>query len=125
MTLAGADGEVVDMPGKGRRMASRQAELGRRRRRQNRASAAVAAPPAGPPPNAAPVAEPQRDSTAPAARETPQQQRPAPAPAQPAPSRSRGDRPAAYNYMVPEVRRISIMAGVLLVGLIALSFVIP
>ena len=113
------------MPGKGRRMASRQAELGRRRRRQNRASAAVAAPPAGPSPNAAPVAETQGASDAPAARETPQQQRPAPAPAQPAPGRSRGDRPAAYNYMVPEVRRISIMAGVLLLGLIALSFVIP
>ena len=113
------------MPGKGRRMASRQAELGRRRRRQNRASAAVAAPPAGPSPNAAPAAEPQGDSTAPAAREAPQQQRPAPAPAQPAPGRARGDRPPAYNYMVPEVRRISIMAGVLLVGLIALSFVIP
>ena len=109
MTLAGADGEVVDMPGKGRRMASRQAELGRRRRRQNRASAAVAAPPAGLSPNTAHVAE---------------QQRPTPAPAPAAPSRSRGDRPAAYNYMVPEVRRISIMAGVLLVGLIALSFVI-
>ena len=112
------------MPGKGRRMASRQAELGRRRRRQNRASAAVAAPPAGPSPNTAHVAGPQEDSSAPVAQETPQQQRPTPAPAPAAPSRSRGDRPAAYNYMVPEVRRISIMAGVLLVGLIALSFVI-
>ena len=109
------------MPGKGRRMASRQAELGRRRRRQNRgAGTAVADPPESAPSPAATLTAAQ-DSPAPAAP----QPRAAVSAAPRSGSRTRFDRPTAYNYVKPEMRRIFIMSGVLLAGLIGLSFVLP
>ncbi len=111
------------MPGKGRRMASRQAELGRRRRRQNRGvGTAVADPPESAPSPAATLTAAQ-DSAAPAA---PLPQPRAAVSAVPrSGSRTRFDRPTAYNYVKPEMRRIFIMSGVLLAGLIGLSFVLP
>ena len=113
------------MPGKGRRVASRQAQLGRRRRKPARpeggipssqASAAVAetqpvdsvdAPPARPaaPAGVSPEAAPAR-SVAAAPQRVP---------------RSRAERPTAYNFVGAEVRRILIMSGVLLAVLIVLA----
>ena len=117
------------MPGKGRRMASRQAELGRRRRRHNRGgNAAVAERPRASAPDgaAAPTAVEETTTAAPAAAPRPAQQTREPVEGSRSRSgpRSRFDRPAAYNYVKPEVRRILIMSGVLLAGLIGLSFVI-
>lgn len=116
------------MPGKGRRVASRQAQLGRRRRKPAR-------PDGGIPSSQAPaaVAETQpieaadTQPTRPAAparvdRET-VPARPVSAASQRIP-RSRAERPTAYNYVGAEVRRILIMAGVLLAVLIALAIFI-
>ena len=51
---------------------------------------------------------------------------PAPQPVeQPRPqSRVRGERPAAYNYVGSELRRIGVLATVAVAALIALSFVL-
>ncbi len=119
------------MPGKGRRVASRQAQIGRKRRRQGRATAAVAGGGALVTEESVPVAtaiqgaqaEPQ--SSAPASTsQAPVQPSPAQSTPQRNASRNRLDRPAAYNYVAPEVRRILIMSGVLLAVLVALSFII-
>ena len=121
------------MPAKGRRIASRQAQLGRRRRQQNRkteeslavsvaAPADIPAETAGPAANAAATgpaaAETARASTAgPAAT-------PARAPRRPAAGQTRTDRSAAYTHLGSEMRRILILAGILLAVLVGLSFVI-
>ena len=119
------------MPGKGRRVASRQAQIGRKKRRPGRATSAVAddghlvdvesAPVAtavpgaqAEPQSSAPVSAPQAPVQSTHAQSSPQRSAP----------RNRLDRPAAYNYVASEVRRILIMSGVLLAVLIALSFVI-
>ena len=116
------------MPGKGRRMASRQAELGRRRRRQNRGgNTAVAERTGSVGPGSVVAATAVEDIAAspPGASPRPVQQPREPvADAYRPGSRSRFDRPAAYNYVKPEMRRILIMSGVLLAGLIGLSFFI-
>jgi hypothetical protein len=39
-------------------------------------------------------------------------------------TRARLDRPAAYNYVIPEIRRILIMAGILLAVLIGISIAV-
>lgn len=119
------------MKGKGRRVASRQAEIGRKRRRQSRATADVAADghlvaeEDAPVATAAPGAQVEPQSSAPV---SPQQSPAQPSPARSSPQRNaprnRFDRPAAYNYVASEVRRILIMSGILLAVLIALSFVI-
>lgn len=106
------------MPSKGKRVAARQGSLRRRRgaqnQNQNRRPGAVAA---GNAPTAA-VSEP-----APAAAA-------ATAPLTAAPTsdgRPRGrryDRPAAYNYVGSELTRIGIFSGVLVVVLVAVSFVL-
>lgn len=118
------------MPSKGKRVAARQNNLRRRRGSGNRATPArnpaVAAPVASAGAQAAPDAA-VATSTATAAA-------PAPATAQaqasaigrPA-SGSRGrrfDRPAAYNHVGSELRRIGIYSGVLVVVLVAVSFVL-
>ena len=115
------------MPGKGRRVASRQAQLGRRRRKQNRG------------PSGAPAAEPDvkeatrstASSVATEAKEpaaTPQNAR-APVSSRPVavspqtrPARGRADLTSAYQYVMPELRRIGIISGILLVVLIVLAF---
>lgn len=117
------------MPGKGRRVASRQAELGKKRRRQTRGAAsvtaegseAVAVTPAVTTGETA-VATEVRESPPVAARSQPPVRSRSNAPqANRTPTRARLDRPAAYNYVMPELRRILIMSGTLLGVLIGLS----
>ena len=107
------------MPSKGKRVASRQGSLRRRRgaqnQNQNRRAGAVAdggAPTAA----AAAVSDP-----APAAATAP------PSAAATSAGRPRGrryDRPAAYNYVGSELTRIGIFSGVLVVVLVAVSFIL-
>ena len=111
------------MPSKGKRVAARQGNLRRRRSNSNRTNQ-----PANPQPvaAAATAAAPTAVSDAPAAAPAP-----TPAPAtratgrpQSQPLGRRFDRPAAYNHVGSELMRIGIFASVLLVALIAVSFVI-
>ena len=116
------------MPAKGRRIASRQAQLGRRRRQQNRKTeeslaVSVAAPADIPAETAAPAnaaAAPAAANSAPAGPAAV----PARAPRRPAAGQTRTDRSAAYTHLGSEVRRILILAGILLAVLVGLSFVI-
>ena len=120
------------MPAKGRRIASRQAQLGRRRRQQNRKTeeslaVSVAAPADIPAETAAPA---NAAATGPAAAETARSSTagsaaaPARAPRRPAAGQTRTDRSAAYTHLGSEMRRILILAGILLAVLVGLSFVI-
>ena len=109
------------MPSKGKRVAARQNDLRRRRGGANRATAVRN--PAAASPVAASVAEAENDRPPTTAA--------APAPATAAIGRpasaSRGrrfDRPAAYNYVGSELTRIGIFSGVLVVVLVAVSFVL-
>ena len=110
------------MPGKGRRVASRQAQVGRKRRRQIRGPSGAPAVGSG-----TAIAEQEEategaavvaEVTSPAARV---RQPVAPPSNLPNPWRIRGDRPAATNYVKAEVRRILIMAGSLTAVLILIS----
>ncbi|MCH7620497.1 MAG: hypothetical protein IH870_01210 [Chloroflexi bacterium] len=113
------------MPGKGRRIASRQAQVGRRRRRQLRGPSGV--PEAGSGTAIAEQEEAVVDAGAVAEIATTAARVPRPAaPAaarsnMPIPARLRGDRPAATNYVKAEVIRILIMAGTLTAVLILIS----
>lgn len=119
------------MPSKGKRVASRQNNL--RRRRGGPSRAAPARNPAAAAPAAAAVAEPEAERPAQAAAATatatvasPTQSRAESAIGRPS-TGGRGrrfDRPAAYNYVGSELRRIGIFSGVLVVVLVAVSFVI-
>ena len=120
------------MPAKGRRIASRQAQLGRRRRQQNRKTeeslaVSVAAPADIPAETAAPA---NAAATGPAAAETARASTAGPAaaparvPRRPAAGQTRTDRSAAYTHLGSEMRRILILAGILLAVLVGLSFVI-
>ncbi len=114
------------MPGKGRRVASRQAQVGRKRRRQLRGPSSVPGAASG-----TAIAEQEEaaeggavvaDVASPVARV---RQPAAPAATSsnaPIPARLRGDRPAATNYVKAEVVRILIMAGTLTAVLILISF---
>ena len=116
------------MPGKGRRVASRQAQLGRRRRKPAR-------PDGGIPTSQAPAAvaetqpvdavdtQPDRSADSAGVNREAVRSRPVPAVPQRV-ARSRAERPAAYNYVGAEVRRILIMSGVLLAVLIVLAIII-
>ena len=117
------------MPAKGRRIASRQAQLGRRRRQQNRKTeeslaVSVAAPADIPAETAAPAnaaaTGPAAANPAPAGPAA----TPARAPRRPAAGQTRTDRSAAYTHLGSEMRRILILAGILLAVLVGLSFVI-
>ena len=117
------------MPGKGRRVASRQAQVGSRRRRQHRGPSGT---PAGGPATANPDDEaasavateaPEAPAPQPKTEAAPEPRSAAPAPQRPA-ARTRTDRPAAYNYVTSEVRRILIVAGALTAVLVALAFFI-
>ena len=134
------------MPGKARRVASRQAQLSRRRKRQQernpaepaesptRAQAAVSVQPevVAPdtevePTTAGGIETPIEAPSVPA----PRSHRPTPqpravahtAPAAPA-ARGRRERPAAYNYIGPELRRIMALASGVLAVIVALGFLI-
>ena len=116
------------MPSKGKRVAARQNNLRRRRGPANRAT------PARNPAAAAPVASAVAEAApgAPAAPATATATAPAPAQAQASaigrptssPRGRRFDRPAAYNHVGSELKRIGIYSGVLVVVLVAVSFVI-
>ena len=127
------------MAGKSRRVASRQGELSRRRKRTQRgpsgipavrspgapggsaameavavgaaAGAATSAPPESAPAPAAPATSGRPGATAGAAQSR-------------GPVRARGERPAAYNYVGAELRRIGILSVVALGALIGLAFVL-
>ena len=111
------------MPSKGKRVASRQNNLRRRRSNANRNNPSAGA-------RATAVAEP---ASTPASRQSPSS---APSPAAPAgasqavgrpqtqPRGRRFDRPAAYNHVGSELMRIGIFAGVSVVALVAVSFVL-
>jgi len=117
------------MPSKGKRVASRQNNLRRRRGGQNRAAPVRNSATASPVASAVAEAEPERPAavadavaTAPAATQT----RSATAVGRPAsaPRGRRFERPAAYNHVGSELRRIGIFSGVLVVVLVAVSFVL-
>ena len=127
------------MPAKGRRVASRQAQLGRRRRQQGRGAGSIPgspvdvaevnpqeADPVFPTPQAAVVGQTANPTqSAPAAAPTP-----APAPARFRPrvgaratqGQARTDQ--AYSHLSSELRRILILVGVLLIVLIGLAVVL-
>ena len=113
------------MPSKGKRVASRQNNLRRRRGGPNRVA------PARNPAAASAVAEaeperPASAATATAAAPAPTQSRAATAIGRPvsSPRGRRFERPAAYNHVGSELRRIGIFSGVLVVVLVAVSFVL-
>ena len=120
------------MPGKGRRVASRQAQLGQRRRRQVRGPSEVA----GPTVNAVPesseeagvstaVKEPQAQAAeSRTARTSPVAAERAAAGLSRRLGRSRSDQQVVYSHIGPEIKRILLFAGILLVVLIVLSFII-
>ena len=119
------------MPAKGRRIASRQAQLGRRRRQQSRKTEeSLAVSVAAPADIPAETAAPANAAAAPAAAETARASTagsaaaPARAPRRPAAGQTRTDRSAAYTHLGSEMRRILILAGILLAALVGLSFVI-
>ena len=112
------------MPSRGKRVAARQNNL--RRRRNNNTNRSN--PPAGA--RATAVAEPD---TAPAEASPAASPAPSTVPAgtsrpigrsETQPRGRRFDRPAAYNHVGSELRRIGIFSGVLVVVLVAVSFVI-
>lgn len=118
------------MPKKSRRVAVRQAELGQRKRRASKPGANQAAQTPAPRVQRPAVETP--DATA-AAPETPTTAQaapvPAPAPAtpraesQPSPAPTPTSRPAS-PYMMPELRRIGILAVLMLVILGVLTAVL-
>jgi di/tricarboxylate transporter len=115
------------MPSKGKRVAARQNNLRRRRGGANRATAVPN--PAATSPSATAVAEAYPDRPAPAATATataaaPTQATPAIGRPATAARGRRFDRPAAYNYVGSELTRIGIFSSVLVVVLVAVSFVL-
>ena len=129
------------MPAKGRRVASRQAQLGRRRRQQGRGAGSIP----GSPVDVAEVNPQEADSVSPTPQAAvvgqtanPTQSAPAAAPAPapaPAPARFRprvGARATqgqartdqAYSHLSSELRRILILVGVLLIVLVGLAVVL-
>ena len=128
------------MAGKSRRVASRQGELSRRRKRTQRGPSgipAVRSP--GAPGGSAAAMEAVAVGAAAGASATAAPPESAPASAAPAtsgrpvvtaaqqsrgPVRARGERPAAYNYVGAELRRIGILSVVALGALIGLAFVL-
>ena len=116
------------MPSKGKRVASRQGNLRRRRNTANRSNApasagvgstAVANPPSTSAADGSGAATATATATAMAAGVAQAIGRP-----QTQPRGRRFDRPAAYNHVGSELVRIGIFAGVLMVALVAVSFVI-
>ncbi len=115
------------MPSKGKKVAARQNNLRRRRGGANR-PAPVGNPAAAPPVASGPVAtESDRASaTATATSQAPTASQTASATGRPAsaPRGRRFERPAAYNYVGSELTRIGIFSSVLVVVLVAVSFVL-
>ena len=117
------------MPSKGKRVAARQNNLRRRRGGANRAAPVRNPAAASSAASAVAEAEPERRvsaATATATATAPAQSRATTAVGRPAsvPRGRRFDRPAAYNHVGSELRRIGIFSGVLVVVLVAVSFVL-
>ena len=127
------------MAGKSRRVASRQGELSRRRKRAQRGPSGIPATPARPQPQenggggvlaveaAVSGASPAVAQQAAPARTPAAAERPAPqssASQNRGQGRTRGERPAAYNYVGSELRRIGILSTVVVAALIAISVVL-
>ncbi len=115
------------MPSKGKRVAARQNNLRRRRGGANRA--APVRNPAAAAPVASAVAAPAANASASTAAATAEvearpQTRAAAVGRPAAPRGRRFDRPAAYNHVGSELRRIGIFSGVLVVVLVVVSFVL-
>ena len=123
------------MAGKAKRAAARQGELSRRRKKGQRGPTGTPTTAARPSPQPAnggggtlameavgavsTVAVPEPEAISPVAEPVPQPVE------QPRPqARARGERPAAYNYVGSELRRIGALATVAVAALIALSFVL-
>ena len=120
------------MPAKGKRVASRQAQLNRRRRRQARSGAEASLQTAvidGEPASNA-VAPPTGTATVSAVAIQPPsavQVQPQPEAARVAErgrSQNRSAQPMAYTHLGAEVRRIGVLAGIVTVVLVAVSFVV-
>lgn len=120
------------MPGKGKRVASRQAQLNRRRRRQGRVGAdtAVEAVERVGAPTTASVAAPapagaagDQDGSASSIGSAPAATVAA-APSERPSAAGRGVQSLAYSHLGRELRRILILAGILLVVLFVISFLI-
>ena len=123
------------MPGKARRVASRQAQLGRKKKRQQKpdnnarppepvateldgqqAESAIPQVPAPPTPTPKSAPAPARPSPV-AARATQTASTPTPA-------RTRGERPASYNYVGREMRRILVLTAAVLAIIIVLGIIL-
>ena len=123
------------MPAKGRRVASRQAQLGRRRRQQGRGAGSIPgspvdvaevntqeADPVSPTPQAAVVGQTANPTqSAPASAPAPGRFRPRVG-ARATQGQARTDQ--AYSHLSSELRRILILVGVLLIVLIGLAVVL-
>jgi hypothetical protein len=117
------------MPGKARRVASRQAQLNRKRKRQNKGPTGI--PALGPTTEdgnghaIGDITSTQPTQTVPAAvavpASEPPRRAPRPATAATSPARVRGERPATENYIAAELRRILALSGVVFVVIVALG----
>ena len=125
------------MAGKARRAAARQSELSRRRKKGQRGPTGIPAAPRpseqqAPSGGGAALAMEGAGvvSTAPAVTQREESREPVATPAVQATSRNRGqgrfrgERPAAYNYVGAEMRRIAALTTVVLAAVVALSFVL-
>lgn len=120
------------MPGKGKRVAARQAQLNRRRRRQARSAAEGGAQAATEEGSAVAttIAPPVAATTTTAAASAdagPVNPQPAPAAARPAATSSpqgRNAQPMAYTHLAGELRRILILVGIVSAVLIGISFAV-
>lgn len=111
------------MPSKGKRVAARQNNLRRRRNNTNRSNPnAGARPTAVAEPDSAPAEVAAAASPAPSAAPVGAGRPIGRSDAQP--RGRRFDRPTAYNHVGSELRRIGIFSGVLVVVLVAVSFVL-
>ena len=113
------------MPGKSRRVASRQAQLSRQRRRQSRGPSGIPATPqgmaVGPQPSDGVDARVQGSMASAPARlggSSPS------VPAGSGSARARAERSVTYNYIGAEFRRILILSGVVLAALIVLAILL-
>lgn len=128
------------MPGKARRVASRQAQIGRKKRRALRENSDLAMPVAAPAAvdgeldGDVPSAVPETPEAVPApARVRTRPERPSPVAARNIaatgitdrfPSRARREAPASHNYVGAELRRILLLSSVVLGIIIVLGVVL-
>ena len=120
------------MPGKARRVASRQAQLNRRKKQQRAsrpAPVAATVPASG---SGTATADPENGRQAePVPRETaPVQAAPSAPSADPAArpvsqARARREQTLSPNYTIPEVRRILLLSSVVFAAIIVLAIVVP